>query len=53
MENAQRIMLLLKSVISNGNCNLRIFFVLKIPIAVFLVVSSQFKKNMREVDICM
>ena len=51
MENAQRIMLLLpllrqklKSVISNGNCKLRIFFVLKILIVVFLVVSSQFKK---------
>ena len=49
MENAQRIMLLLpllrrklKSVISNGNCKLRIFFVLlKIHIVVFLVVSSQ------------
>ena len=48
MENAQRIMLLLpllrrklKSVISNGNCKLRIF-VLKILIGVFLVVSSQF-----------
>ena len=48
MENAQRIMLLLplpkrklKSVISNGNCKLRIFFVLKILIVVFLVVSSQ------------
>ena len=51
MENAQRIMLLLpllrrklKSVISNGNCKLRIFFVLKIFIVMFLVVSSQFKK---------
>ena len=31
----------LKSVISNGNCKLRIFFVLKILIVVFLVVSSQ------------
>ena len=29
-----------KSVISNGNCKLRIFFVLKI-LVVFLVVSSQ------------
>ena len=59
MENAQRIMLLLpllrrklKSVISNGNCKLRIFLVLKILIVVFLVVSSQ-SKNMGEVDICM
>ena len=48
MENAQRIMLLLpllrrklKSVISNVNCKLRIFFVLKILIVVFWVVSSQ------------
>ena len=48
MENVQRIMLLLplprrkfKSVISNGNCKLRIFFALKILIVVFLVVSSQ------------
>ena len=31
----------LKSVISDGNCKLRIFFVLKIVIVVFLVVSSQ------------
>ena len=31
----------LKSVISNGNCKLRIFFVLKILIVVFLVVSSE------------
>ena len=50
MENAQRIMLLpllrrkLKSVISNGHFKLRIFFVLKILIVVFSVVSSQFKK---------
>ena len=48
MENAQRIMLLLpllrrklKSVISNGNFKLQIFFVLKIFIVVFLVVSSK------------
>ena len=47
MENAQRIMLLLpllkrklKSVFSDGNCKLRILFVLKILIVVFLVVSS-------------
>ena len=31
----------LKSVISDGNCKLRIFFVLKILIVVFLIVSSQ------------
>ena len=31
----------LKSVISDGNCKLRIFFVLKILIVVFLVGSSQ------------
>ena len=31
----------LKSVISDGNCKLRIFFVLKVLIVVFLVVSSQ------------
>ena len=31
----------LKSVISDGNCKLRIFFVLKILIVVCLVVSSQ------------
>ena len=31
----------LKSVISDGNCKLRIFFALKILIVVFLVVSSQ------------
>ena len=31
----------LKSVISDGNCKLRIFFVLKILIVVFLVFSSQ------------
>ena len=31
----------LKSVISDGNCKLGIFFVLKILIVVFLVVSSQ------------
>ena len=31
----------LKSVISDGNCKLRIFFVLKIVIVVFLLVSSQ------------
>ena len=30
-----------KSVISDGNCKLRIFLVLKILFAVFLVVSSQ------------
>ena len=42
----------LKSVISEGNCKLRIFFVLKILIVVFLVVSSQLK-DMGEVDICM
>ena len=48
MENARRIMLLLpllrrklKSVKSNGNCKLRIFFALKILIVAFLVVSSQ------------
>ena len=46
MENAQMIMLSLlrgklKSVIINGNCNLRFFFVLKILIVAFLVVSSQ------------
>ena len=43
MENAQRIMLLLVKVylISDGNCKLGIFFVLKILIVVFLVVSSQ------------
>ena len=51
MENAQRIMLLLpllrrklKSVISNGNCKLRIFFVLKILIVVFLVFLVSLKK---------
>ena len=45
---SQRIMLLLpllrrklKSVISNGNCKLRIFLLLKVLIVVFLVVSSQ------------
>ena len=44
----------LKSVISDGNCKLRIFLVLKILFVVFLhwlfLVS---KKNMGEVDICM
>ena len=56
---SQRIMLLLpllrrklKSVISNGNCKLRIFLLLIVLIVVFLVVSSQ-SKNMGEVDICM
>ena len=43
MENVQRIMLLLveANLISDGNCKLGIFFVLKILIVVFLVVSSQ------------
>ena len=43
MENAQTIMLLLVKVylISDGNCKLGIFFVLKILFVVFLVVSSQ------------
>ena len=43
MENVQRIMLLLVEayLISDGNCKLGIFFVLKILIVVFLVVSSQ------------
>ena len=51
MENAQRIMLLLpllrrklNSVISNGNCKLRIFFLLKILIVVFLVFLVSLKK---------
>ena len=43
MENVQRIMLLLVEayLTSDGNCKLGIFFVLKILIVVFLVVSSQ------------